>query len=273
MRSFQYSIDKRSSNILGRKTGYYNYLLIDPRNSQCFYVGKGKGRRVTNHFNIGYVMFRCTKRSNKIKSIVQNGYLPIVRIYGDNLTEIEANENEVGLIRFFGRKDKGEENLLNLTDGGAGVPGGIHSLKTKEKMAKTKIAMNMKGCKNHKSKRVYQYDLHGNYIKTWDSITDAKDNIPNASAIAHCLMGKKFKSSGGYMWFLEYKGIKTDSLILHPDKVKKEVKQYRISDDVLIGTYPGTKEACDETGITMKAIRYSFSLPDCKKGKEYYWRR
>lgn len=32
------------------KIGYYVYRLIDPRNGQTFYVGKGKGNRVFNTF-------------------------------------------------------------------------------------------------------------------------------------------------------------------------------------------------------------------------------
>lgn len=33
----------------GVHDGYYTYLLIDPRNAAIFYVGKGKGDRVSSH--------------------------------------------------------------------------------------------------------------------------------------------------------------------------------------------------------------------------------
>ena len=36
--------------------GIYVYRLIDPRNGQTFYVGKGKGNRVFQHMNLDPVV-------------------------------------------------------------------------------------------------------------------------------------------------------------------------------------------------------------------------
>lgn len=39
----------RFSNEAISKMGYYVYRLVDPRNGQTFYVGKGKGNRIFAH--------------------------------------------------------------------------------------------------------------------------------------------------------------------------------------------------------------------------------
>lgn len=39
----------RFTNEVCEKLGYYVYRLIDPRNGQTFYVGKGKNNRVFDH--------------------------------------------------------------------------------------------------------------------------------------------------------------------------------------------------------------------------------
>jgi hypothetical protein len=36
-------------NIVKEKLGYYVYRLIDPRNGETFYVGKGKNDRIFHH--------------------------------------------------------------------------------------------------------------------------------------------------------------------------------------------------------------------------------
>ncbi len=44
-------IIKKFNNEVIEELGYYVYKLIDPRNGNVFYVGKGKGNRIFNHVN------------------------------------------------------------------------------------------------------------------------------------------------------------------------------------------------------------------------------
>lgn len=91
---------------------YYVYRLIDPRNGQTFYVGKGKGNRVFAHVNDALKDYDNTSYadkdeddvSSKIQQIrdIRNAGLEVIHViqrYG--LTEKEAFEVEAALIDCF----------------------------------------------------------------------------------------------------------------------------------------------------------------------------
>ena len=52
---------------------------------------------------------------------------------------------------------------------------------------------------NPNRKKVCQYDLDGNYIKTFDSIADAQRAVGIKSGVRLCCQGK-IKQAGGYKW-------------------------------------------------------------------------
>lgn len=102
---------------------YYVYRLIDPRNGQTFYVGKGKGNRVFAHVNDAlksydgesYESVDEDEVSAKIQQIrdIKNAGLEVIHIiqrYG--LTEKEAFEVESALIDVYGE-------LTNIQSGHA----------------------------------------------------------------------------------------------------------------------------------------------------------
>lgn len=91
---------------------YYVYRLIDPRNGQTFYVGKGKGNRVFAHVNDALKNYDGEKyeveneddASLKIKQIreIRNAGLEVIHViqrYG--MKENEALEVEAALIDCF----------------------------------------------------------------------------------------------------------------------------------------------------------------------------
>lgn len=106
---------------------YYVYRLIDPRNGQTFYVGKGKGNRVFAHVNDALKTYNGESYedsdeddvSSKIQQIrdIRNAGLEVIHViqrYG--LTEKEAFEVEAALIDAYGE-------LTNIQSGHASERG------------------------------------------------------------------------------------------------------------------------------------------------------
>ena len=95
------------------KLGYYVYLLIDPRDNNIFYVGKGKGNRI-NHHLLGALDSKTneTEKINKIREIRNSGLEVKHYVLRHELTEKEAYEVESAVIDVLG-KDK----LTNIVRG------------------------------------------------------------------------------------------------------------------------------------------------------------
>ena len=94
----------------------YEYIRED---GTPYYIGKGSGIRA-------YVN---RKRGRPIDAAR-------IRIIKEALTELEALELEVKLIKYYGRKDLGTGVLINLTNGGEGLAN--PSTETRMKMAAAK---------------------------------------------------------------------------------------------------------------------------------------
>jgi hypothetical protein len=86
---------------------YYVYLHRRASDNEIFYVGKGKGRRA----------YKNDRRSSLWNSIKDKHGL-VIEIYKDNLSEKEALDIEMSLIKTIGRIDLGTGTLANFTDGG-----------------------------------------------------------------------------------------------------------------------------------------------------------
>jgi len=99
----------------GRKPGEYKYgdYVFD---YEPFYVGKGTGDRVKT----SQLRRESKYKVNKIKKITREGYKVIDLIIEDNLTNIEAINKEVEIIKLIGRLSLNEGPLVNGTDGGDG---------------------------------------------------------------------------------------------------------------------------------------------------------
>ena len=88
---------------IAEKLGYYVYRLIDPRNGETFYVGKGKGNRVFSHAQ-GELDVEGDDLSDKlirIRQIRLSGFDVGHLIHRHGLDEDQAFEVEAALIDSF----------------------------------------------------------------------------------------------------------------------------------------------------------------------------
>jgi hypothetical protein len=100
------------SNETSSKIGYYVYRLVDPRNGQTFYVGKGKGNRVFQHVKGAIALYDGVDKKeidevndpNKLRIIqeIRESNLKVIHVIQRwHLSEKEAIEVEAALIDAF----------------------------------------------------------------------------------------------------------------------------------------------------------------------------
>ena len=86
---------------VARKLGYYVYALLDPRTGLPFYVGKGKGRRVLDHFS----EVAESRKREMIKALDRERLEPGIDILAHALPDEEsAFRIEAAVIDAFGLK-------------------------------------------------------------------------------------------------------------------------------------------------------------------------
>lgn len=157
------------------------------------------------------------------------------------LSEQDAKNIEISLIKQY----KALGLSYNITNGGDGFRGATHMIgrraseETKRKMRERRKGTHSgsknpmygrhetapaygKYGKNHPaSKKVYQYDLLGNFIKEWDCISDIQRSLNIlVTHITACCNGRQ-KTAGGYIWRRQFdEKIKLDRERLSFDKDK-----------------------------------------------------
>lgn len=113
-----------------------------------------------------------------------------------------------------------------------------------------------------KSCPVFQYDISGNFLCKYESITQASDITGfSISGIAMCCR-KQYHTYMGYVWRLE-----GDSFSL-TKKQAKIVKKYDKNNN-LISTYPSLRKAKEAEGITVQKIKKLSSSKKLENG--FYW--
>lgn len=111
------------------KLGYYVYRLIDPRDGETFYVGKGKGNRVFCHARAEVEGDELSNKLKRIREILLAGLEVIHVVHRHGMTEPVAFEVEAALIDAY-------PGLSNAADGqGNGDCGAMHATEIMKKYA------------------------------------------------------------------------------------------------------------------------------------------
>lgn len=221
---------------------FYTYCLIDPRDCQPFYVGKGKGRRMYDHWK--HRNAKCCKNyrlKQKLKQLEQAGVRPVYSVVLENVTDAEALSKEMELVACFGRLDIGTGILCNLTDGGeAGASG--WSQDTRLRKSQLELAKN-------KGQPVNQYTLGGEFIASFPSAKRASEAVEgaNRSYITQCCK-KVRKSAGGFLW-----AYSSDNKPTYTHEYNTAIRQLT-KDGAEVAVHRSVTEAANTVNRTPQAI-------------------
>jgi hypothetical protein len=142
----------------------YVYRHLRDDTDEVFYIGIGSDSKYKRAYD--------DKGRNRYWTCIFNKVGRSVEIIEDALTWEEACEREKYWIKFYGRKDLKEGNLVNMTDGGDGGLGVICSDETRKKLSNA--AKNM----SDETREQRRLAWIGNTINTGRTLSDEhKRNI------------------------------------------------------------------------------------------------
>lgn len=164
---------------------YYVYIFLDPRKPgkyqfeplsisflfEPIYIGKGTKFRMEEHL-YNTARNKIAFFPNVLRKIINEGLEPIRFKLLNFLSQDEAFEKEIELIKMIGRRDLDNGTLLNLSDGGMGGKGGNVRRKLSDEGRQRlcearRLNPTRKGHKNseeHKRKCVEKRKQNGSYL-------------------------------------------------------------------------------------------------------------
>lgn len=174
---------------------FYVYVHRKKTNGEVFYVGKGSKSRSR---------IKSNKSDFWNKIVSKHGYT--VEVVVHDIQEWYAFELEKELIALYGRRDKGEGTLVNLTDGGEGTSGWIVS-----DVIKKKVSLRMKGQKHPNASSVIYEVVQvatGEYYK--GTLLYFKENF---NLVLFPLLKDKCKSLNGWALSSVFENLGKDILL------------------------------------------------------------
>jgi hypothetical protein len=201
---------------------FYTYIHKRKDNNQIFYVGVGT--KLDEKYTNKYQRAGSSDRNIIWKRIKEKAGGFTWEIVFESDSEWEVKQKEIDLIKLYGRLDNKTGILSNMTDGGDGRMNGTYE--SYEGNRRT-LAIE----REKRKKKCYQYDLYGNFIREWDSITEASNSLNQKSTtgIIKCCKNK-IKFFKAFIWRYEY----FDKLEVSFE-VKKydKIYQYNIEGDLI----------------------------------------
>lgn len=239
------------------------YCLYDPKECKIRYVGR-TSKKVLEHRLIEHISKakyferyhkgkRLPHRVNWIKKILSEGREPKIKL----LTEVEGWSQSHQFERQLINKWKKVRNLVNLEDRGEGGKNRIVTTEDKIKISNS-LKEYYKHNINSRSKKVYVYDLEGNYLRFFKSVTECSKfyKIPQSKIGMNCRKEiLKYKN-----WIFSYD--KNDKVLSYvkPKRIEKNPRKSRKTykvEDLLTGkthTLKGLKEIETLIGINKSNV-------------------
>jgi len=101
--------------------------------------------------------------------------------------------------------------------------------------------------------KVNQYDLNGKFIKTWNALIEASEQLSlSYKAIQGCAVGQK-KSGAGFQWRFYNENENCVDIPPHKNKTRRAVNQYS-ADGTFIKTWPSAADAAEALNINASSI-------------------
>jgi len=230
------------------------YIHKNKINNKC-YVGQ------TTKLNPKH---RWGKNGNQYHT--QDKFYNAIKLYGWN-----NFEHIILPTKYYTRKDldNAEQELikeLNSCDNGYNSTyGGVYP-KIQQEVINRRARTNS----INTSQKVKQYDIDGNYIKTWDSVRDVANtfNVSIGSIRGACLGNQK--QSCGYIWSYENQEPKPYIVYIDNNLQKVAVNQYTL-DGVFIKRHLSIGLAAKEVNGGQGNI-WSVCQGKRKKHKGYLWK-
>jgi len=251
---------------------YYLYRHIRLDKNEPFYIGIGTKPKTYIYPSVEFSRaFNKSSRNNIWNKITSKTEYKIEIIFECSDYDL-IKQKEIEFILLYGRIQNNTGVLANLTDGGEGTKGCPSSPETRAKIGLNNFYKGKFGKNNPKSKKIYQYDLNGNFIREWESLADIGRyfNLPNKRIPT--FNSKTFK---GYRWFYDFLGDKIEKIDYNAgisnrlNKICIPIYQYDL-DNNLICTYTSYTEAAMKIGVSTSSI---YSVVNRKNNiyKNYIW--